>query len=239
MFLLDPPLKFGHPTADNDALTKVLQDWGVTADKDLLLDMNPVGQLEGVGPQVALVAKYDAHPIVDDLKGTATGFPLSRSLTTKDTDKTTVQKLFESSGSSFATTSLNNPKIDTADPKNLKGPLTIAAAGSYTTDKENSEGRFVVVGTSSWAANGFLGFNGNSDLALNAMNWLSSDEDLISIRSKPQETSTFAMTQSQFSWVRFSTQFLLPGAASDRFVRLVAEKIAEASDRCNLPRDKY
>ena len=76
--------------------------------------------------------------------------------------------------------------------------MTIAAAGSYTTGKENSEGRFVVVGTSSWAANSFLGFNGNSDLALNAMNWLSSDEDLISIRPKEQEDRTLNMTPAQF-----------------------------------------
>jgi ABC-type uncharacterized transport system involved in gliding motility auxiliary subunit len=212
MFLIDPPLKIGKATADNTALTDLLQSWGVTADKDLLLDMNPVGQLEGVGPQVALVSKYDAQPIVDDMKGTATGFPLARSLTIKNSDKTNVQKLFESSDSSFATTSLNKPDVDPNDPKNLKGPMTLAAAGSYTTGKENSEGRFVVVGTSSWAANGFLGFNGNSDLALNAMNWLSSDEDLISIRPKEQETSTLNLTQSQFSWVRLSTQFLLPGA---------------------------
>ena len=43
--------------------------------------------------------------------------------------------------------------------------MTIAAAGTYTTGKENSEGRFVVVGSSSWVANSFLSFNGNSDLA--------------------------------------------------------------------------
>lgn len=212
MFLLDPPLKIGKATADNDALTSLLQSWGVTADKDLMLDMNPVGQLEGVGPEVALVSKYDSQPIVDDMKGTATGFPLARSLTIKSADKTNVQKMFESSDSSFATTSLNKASVDPNDPKNLKGPMTIAAAGSYTTGKENSEGRFVVVGSSSWAANGFLGFNGNSDLALNAMNWLSSDEDLISIRPKEQENSTLTMTLSQFSWVRLSTQFLLPGA---------------------------
>ena len=36
------------------------------------------------------------------------------------------------------------------------------------------------IGSSSWAANRFLRVNGNGDLALNAMNWLSSDEDLIS-----------------------------------------------------------
>lgn len=212
MFLLDPPLKIGRPTADNDALDSLLQSWGVSAEKNLLLDLSPVGQLLGVGPTIALVSNYDPHPIVNDMKGTATGFPLSRSLTIKNTDKTTVQKLFESSDSSLATTKLDTPNVNPNDPKNAHGPLTIAAAGTYNTGKEGSEGRFVVVGSSSWVANSFLSFNGNSDLAMNAMNWLSSDEDLISIRPKPPEDRKVNMTGAQFNWVRLSSQFLLPGA---------------------------
>jgi ABC-type uncharacterized transport system involved in gliding motility auxiliary subunit len=177
-----------------------------------LLDLSPVGQLLGVGPTIALVSTYDPHPIVNEMKGTATGFPLSRSLTIKNTDKTTVQKLFESSDSSLATTKLDTPNVNPNDPTNKRGPMTIAAAGTYNTGKENSEGRFVVVGSSSWVANSFLSFNGNSDLALNAMNWLSSDEDLISIRPKPPEDRKVNMTGAQFNWVRLSSQFLLPGA---------------------------
>jgi gliding motility-associatede transport system auxiliary component len=212
MFLLDPPLKIGRPTADNETLDKVLQDWGVTADRDLLLDLSPVGQLLGMGPTVALVSTYDPHPIVNDLKGTATGFPLARSLTIKNTDKSTVQKLFESSDSSLATTKLDSASVNPSDPSNKRGPMTIAAAGVFKTGKENAEGRFVVVGSSSWVANSFISFNGNSDLALDAMNWLSSDEDLISIRPKPPEDRKVNMTSAQFNWVRLSSQFLFPGA---------------------------
>ena len=212
MILLDAPLKFGRPTSDNTALTDLLQSWGVSMDKNLLLDMSPVGQLMGLGPEIALVSTYDTHPIVDEMKGTATGFPLSRSLTVKSTDKTTVQKLFESSATSLATTKLDSPNVNPSDPNNKKGPLTIGAAGSYKTGKENSEGRFVVVGSSAWPANSFITFNGNGDPALNALNWLSSDEDLISIRPKEQENRNVTMTRAQFNWVRLSSQFLLPGA---------------------------
>ena len=211
LFMLDPPLKIGRSEiADNDALTGLLASWGVTPQKDLILDMNPIGQLAGLGPQVALVTSYDSQPIVAEMKGTATGFPLSRSLDVKNEGKSTVQKLFSSSDSSLATSKLNSPDIDPSDPKNKKGPLTLAAAGSYNTGKENSQGRFVVFGSSSWAANSFLKFNGNRDLALNTMNWLSSDEDLISIRPKEQEDRRITMTQAQLSWVRITSQFILP-----------------------------
>jgi len=209
--MLDPPLKLGHEeVADNDALTNLLQTWGVTLNKDLILDLNPLGQIAGLGPQVALVTTYASQPIVDQLRGTATGFPLARSLEIKNTDKTSVQKLFDSSSTSLATSNLSSPSINVNDPKNKKGPLTIGAAGTYNTGKENSQGRFVVVGSSTWAANRFIDFNGNDDLASNTVNWLSSDEDLISIRPKAPEDRRITMTGRQLSWVRATSQFALP-----------------------------
>ena len=211
LFMLDPPLKLGRAEiADNDALTNLLTSWGVNPQKDLILDMNPVGQLIGVGPQVALVSQYSTQPIVSEMKGTTTGFPIARSLDIKSTDKSTVEKLFDSSETSVATTNLSSAEVNVNDPKNKKGAATIAAAGTYKTGKENSQGRFLVVGSSSWAANSFINFNGNRDLALNAMNWLSSDEDLISIRPKDHEDRRITMTRAQMSWVRTTSQFLLP-----------------------------
>ncbi len=211
LLMLDPPLKIGRSEiADNDALTTLLQSWGVTVDKDLILDLNPIGQLAGLGPQVALVTKYDSQPIVSGLKGTATGFPLSRSIEVKNGDKTSVQKLFDSSDTSLATKNLSSPSVDPNDPKNRKGPMTIAAAGTYNTGKQDLQGRFVVVGSSQWAANSFINFNGNSDLALNAVDWLSSDEDLISIRPKDRDDRRVTMTKSQLNLVRSTSQFLLP-----------------------------
>lgn len=211
MFLLNPPLKMGRTEiADNDALSQVLESWGVTANKDLILDLNPIGQLAGLGYEDALVTRYDSHEIVNAMKGNATAFPYSRSLEVKTGDKTTVDKLFESSESSLATEKLDTPRINANDPKNKKGPLTLAAAGSYRTGKENSQGRFVVVGSSDWATNGFLPFNGNHDLAMNAINWLASDEELISIRPKDRDIRTVTMTRSQLSWVGITSLGILP-----------------------------
>jgi ABC-type uncharacterized transport system involved in gliding motility auxiliary subunit len=210
-FMFDPPVQFGRSqVATNDALTNLLQSWGVTLDKDIILDLNPMGQLAGLGPQVALVTTYSGQPIVSQMRGSAVGFPLSRSMQIKNADKTSVEKLFDSSSSSLATYNLSSPEVSVADPNNRKGPLTIAAAGTYNTGKQNSQGRFVVTGSSSWAANRFLGFNGNSDLALNALNWLASDEDLISIRPKQQEDRHVTMTRAQLILVRAISQFVLP-----------------------------
>ncbi len=211
LLMLDPPLKLGRSeVAENDALTSLLLSWGVSLQKDLVLDLNPIGQLFGVGPQVALVSSYDSHPIVNEMKRTATGFPLVRSMDVKNADKTTVQKLFSSSSSSTATHKLNSATVDPNDPMNQKGPLPIAAAGTYNGGTPDAQGRFVVIGSSSWVANSFLGFQGNADLVLNTIDWLSSDEDLISIRPKPPEDRRVTMTRAQLSLVRTVSQFLLP-----------------------------
>ncbi len=211
LFMMDPPLKLGvSGISDNDALAGTLASWGVTLDKDLILDLNPIGQLAGLGPQVALVTSYQSQPIVSAMKGTATGFPLARSIEVKDTSKTSVQTLFDSSGSSLATEKLDSPEVSVNDPKNKKGPMVMAAAGDFETGKPNSQGRFVVVGSSTWASNRFFGFNGNSDLAMNAVNWLASDEDLISIRPKAPEDRRITLTGAQMRMVRITSQFALP-----------------------------
>jgi gliding motility-associatede transport system auxiliary component len=211
LFMLDPPLKIGRKEiSENKALTDLLATWGVTADKDLLLDENPLSQLVGLDATVPLVTTYESHQIVNDLAGTATGFPISRSLDIKNESHTSVSKLFGTSANSYATYNLASAEIRIDPNKDKKGPFTLAAAATYDTGKPNSQGRFVVVGDSRWASNSFLRFNGNRNLALNMMNWLSSDEDLIAIRPKDQEDRRINLTRAQFLMVRSVSQFLLP-----------------------------
>jgi ABC-type uncharacterized transport system involved in gliding motility auxiliary subunit len=211
LFLLDPPLESRSSViAANDALDAVLANWGVTPDKDLVLDQSPIGQLIGVGPEVAVVTHYESQPIVSDLKGTATGFPIVQSLAIQSTGKASVDKLFSSSDTSEAATNLGTGELRVDDPKNKKGPFTLAAAGTFGLGNSGQHGRFVVVGGSTWITNSFLSFNGNGDLALNAINWLASDEDLISIHPKPPEDQHITMTRAQMAFVRIVAVFGLP-----------------------------
>src|SRR4051812_6275272 len=200
MILLDPPLNFARERiGDNKGLTDLLATWGVTEDKDLVLEQNPMGQLFGYGPEIPLVNSYESHPIVNDLKSSFTGFPVSRSLEVKNGDKTTVEKLFSTTDRAIATTKLDSNEINPSDPNNKKGPFVLGAAGSYNTGNTNNPGRFVVIGSSGFITNGMLPFQGNRDLALNAINWLSSDEDLISIRPKAPEDRRLNVNQRQMN----------------------------------------
>jgi ABC-type uncharacterized transport system involved in gliding motility auxiliary subunit len=187
----------------------VLASWGVTVDKDLVLDTSGVGQLYGLGPEIALVSSYGTHPIVAPMKRLASGFPIARSLQVKNGAKTTVEKLFESTEDALATSNLASAEIKSS-PSDKKGPLILGAAGTYNNGKENANGRFIVVGSSSWVANSYLRLAGHRDLFLNMMNWLSADEDLISIRPKEPEDRRLSMTRSQMALAFYSSVLAIP-----------------------------
>ncbi len=183
--------------------------WGVTADKDLVLDTSGVGQLYGLGPEIALVSTYGTHPIVGAMKRLASGFPIARSLEIKNGDKTTVEKLFES------TRRLPSPQPTWRRPKSSRRPPTRKGRSCWAPrdlqlGKEGGGGRFVVVGSSSWVANTYLRLAGNRDLFLNMMNWLSADEDLISIRPKEPEDRRLTMTRSQMALAFYSSVLAIP-----------------------------
>jgi ABC-type uncharacterized transport system involved in gliding motility auxiliary subunit len=212
MFLLDPPLDFQREhIAENTGLTDLLASWGVVLNKDLVLEQNPVGQIVGVGPEIPLISTYESQPIVTDLKNHYTGMPVTRSLEVKSAGgKATVEKLFSTTDSAIATTKLNSNEINPSDPSNKKGPFLLGVAGNYNTGKTNNPGRFVVIGTSGFLDNSMLHFQSNPDLALNAINWLTSDEDLISIRPKETQDRRMNVTQRQMNMFAYTDLIAIP-----------------------------
>ena len=211
LFLMDTPLRIGPQEGNANAdVVKMLADWGVTANDDMALDTSGVGQIFGLGPEVAMVTNYESQAIVRDFKeGVPTAIPLSRTLKIEGNTKVTDDKLISTTDNSFAASSVAGP----IDPKKgVKGPLVLAAAGTYNTGKPGSSGRFVVFGSSQWAANNFLGSRqvANRDLALNTFNWLSADEDLISIRPKETEDRRLEISGNRMNLIFWWSVVLLP-----------------------------
>ncbi len=210
MFMFDNVLRIGRsePAAPNDELAALLASWGVTVNKDLVLDLGGLGQIFGFGPEIPVVVKYESHPITEPLAGDPTAFPLTRSLDTKSEDKTSVSKLVVTGEDSLATTEIG-PGGAVDPKKGKKGPLTLLAAGTYSGPKQ---GRFVVSGTSLWAVNSLAGSRqlGNGDLFVNAINWLSSDEDLISIRPKTPEEQQLNVSGQRLNMLFWLSIFIFP-----------------------------
>jgi ABC-type uncharacterized transport system involved in gliding motility auxiliary subunit len=208
LFMMDPALDIGRsPTDENTALVALFQSWGVTLNKDLALDTSGIGQIFGFHEDVLLVTSYESHAIVRDLKDVATAFPLSRTLDTKNGEKTTVEKLFATGENSFAITNLKSTRISIDPRRDKHGPLTLAAAGTYNGP---TPGRFVVVGCSMWAGNNIIRFNGNRDLFLNMINWLTADEDLISIRPKAPEDRPLNISTQKMNMIFWLSLVIFP-----------------------------
>ena len=195
LFMLDDPVKIGRDQSPTDSpdLLKMLSDWGITVNKDLVLDLSGIGRIFGLGPEIPVLAQYDSHTITRPLERIPTAFPLSRSLDAKSSGNSVVEKLFGTTDDSVSVTEVApNGAIDVK--KGKKGPFTLAAAATITSGSNKS--RIIVVGTSQFALNNLTGSNslGNRDLFSNMVNWLSSDEDLISIRPKEQTNQALNMT---------------------------------------------
>jgi ABC-type uncharacterized transport system involved in gliding motility auxiliary subunit len=204
LFMIDPAIDFGHGDANSGspAIAKMLEGYGVTLDNDLVIDASGVGELFGFNEASPIISKYESHAITSPMSGQATVFPISRSMDVKSP----AEKLFQTSANSYATTKLT-PPISINPAKDKKGPFTLGAAGTTS-----GKGRFVVVGSSSAAANQIFGISqvGNRDLFLNMMNWLTADEDLISIRPKDPEDRRITMTRSQMTVLFYTSVIFFP-----------------------------
>jgi ABC-type uncharacterized transport system involved in gliding motility auxiliary subunit len=74
------------------------------------------------------------------------------------------------------------------------------------------QARVAVFGDSDFAANGAVGIQGNSDLALNALNWLAEQDNLIAIRPREPEDRRITLTADQQARINWLTLLMIPGA---------------------------
>jgi ABC-type uncharacterized transport system involved in gliding motility auxiliary subunit len=180
-----------------------VQTWGITPKDDVIIDLSAASRL--FGQQSPVVGSYESHAITRVMGDNATVFPLARSLEVKYPG----EKLFSTGSASY---SLTNPKLPITDAdldKAAKGPFILGAAA--TIGSGSSAGRVVVVGSSNWIANLILSAPvANRDLALNSFNWLTSDEDLISIRPKEPEDRRLRITGSGMRVIFLTSVIFLP-----------------------------
>jgi ABC-type uncharacterized transport system involved in gliding motility auxiliary subunit len=194
-----------------ESLRKLLGRWGLGLDDDLVIELNPIGQVFGIGPQVPIVQQYEPHPITRDMRNIATLFPLARSLTLAKTPPAgvAVQPLARTTVDSWGETDRQaleqgQVKPDPADPK---GPLTLAAVAT----KEKT--RIVLFGTANLAVNQFINVQGNPDFFLNTMSWLAEQEDQISVRPKDTKSAPVFLNAQQAQAVFWVPVVVLPGLA--------------------------
>ena len=218
LVLLDPP--DDPETTDQSNLVSLIAEWGIDVGNDVVVDASGVGQLLGTDATVPVAATYPPHPITENFE-LLTAFPLARSITPIDggANGRTAQMFIRTSERSWAETSMDElasgeVAMDDADSP---GPVSIGAAVSIAVDVADDgseeqasdsgndesnnaappQARLAVIGDSDFASNSALGIQGNRDLALNTINWLAQQENLISIRPRQPEDRRITLTTAQ------------------------------------------
>ncbi len=233
LVLMDPPEK---GQTDQPNLAAFLHDWGIEASNTIVLDTSGIGQMLGTDASVPVAASYPAHPITDRFQ-LMTAYPVARAVTPVDggVNGHTAQPLVQTSPQSWAEadiaslTSGGRVSFD-ASKGDKQGPITLGAAVSAPAtatppapaadpnkpaDKPEPEtkpeSRVVALGDSDFAANAFLGIQGNRDFFMNAVNWLAQQENMIAIRPREPEDRRITLTADQQQRIMLLSIFVIPG----------------------------
>jgi ABC-type uncharacterized transport system involved in gliding motility auxiliary subunit len=207
LFELDPVTADHQQPANLDS---ILSAWNIKLGNNIAIDASGMGRLFGAGPEIPLVVDYGDSPITKTLQRTMTFFPLAQTVMPADPSKPDPQitELLKTSSSSFTTPKL--AREVSYDPKtDMKGPLSLGVSAEKKVDDKTA--RLVVIGDSDFASNEAIGQSSNGDLFFNAVDWLASDQNLISIRPKVAKSRNVNLTESQETALRWADIFALPG----------------------------
>ena len=230
--MLDPSLNSAKEP--NQGLVDLMNKWGVTISNDLVLDrIRPAFFLvSGSQPEAPTLSDFEFHQITQEVYRPVT-FQLARSVTPKtnvgsELNITSLVKTTDEIGGSWGETKRRTdgafePDLSYAEGEDTPPPVSLAVAvqrestesttgdNSSADTPEESKTRIVVVGDSDFANNFFFHGTGGGDFFLNAVNWLTLEEDLIAIRPvDPSERSLRMMTPHEVAFVQMTAIFLIP-----------------------------
>ena len=153
--------------------------------------VDPTAQMMKVkDPSFAITTNYPSHAITRDFQYISI-FPKAVGIV-HDAVKENWQAtpFLQTVARSWSETGILKGAIDYNADKDIVGPLTIGLALSLKekTEKENSDKkknnqRIVILGDGDFLSNTYLGNQGNLNIGHNIINWLSNDDDFISIPS--------------------------------------------------------
>ena len=208
---LDPPDKADAPPLTN--LIALAHDWGIDVGNNIVVDASGMGRLIGTDASVPVAANYPSHPITEKFR-LVTAFPLARSVTAVPAASTGTRHRTSSrprqqlggdghggpvhDGQGRATTRRKTRGPGDAGSGDVGTRRRTAPAPTPGKDAKDEppkpEMRLVVIGDSDFAANSALGIQGNRDLFMNTIGWLSQQENLISIRPKDADDRRITLT---------------------------------------------
>src|SRR6185436_10456299 len=94
--------------------------------------------------------------------------------------------------------------------RDVRGPVTVSVVLERKV-KDKSQ-RVVVVGTSQFLSNQYVGMLANLDLGTNMLNWLAEDENLISVQPRSRVDTEFTLGRTGLTFIGLWFLLALPAA---------------------------
>ncbi|HRD02322.1 MAG TPA: GldG family protein [Candidatus Saccharicenans sp.] len=219
LFMIDPETTTG--------LEAWLANYGIRIENDIVVDR--VSRLLGGDYFMPAVTEYEMHEITKNFRY-ATFYPLSRSIELTDSkpEGLTLTPIAKTSANSWSERQLDQSEVSFDPDKDKAGPVSLVVVGSkkVTINNPNEpdktaedqeinsfsdrELRLAVFGDSDFITNKYYNFSGNGNFFLNTINWLTEEEDLISIQPRTQVPRMIQLSPSQGRLLMFVSIILLP-----------------------------
>ena len=177
--------------------------------------VDPTAQMMNVNdPSFALITSYPSHALTRDFQYMSI-FPkavgIIHAAVKKDWQITPFLKTVPRS---WSETGALKGTIDYNQDKDIVGPLTIGLAlERKRTDKENKiekQQRVVILGDGDFLSNSYLGNQGNLNMGNNIINWLSNDDNFISIPSSNAADKLITISELTGALIGLFFLILLP-----------------------------
>lgn len=177
--------------------------------------VDPDAQKMGAPANWALGASYLPHPVTFNFN-LLTAFPYARALGREDamgrenSNPWHISTLVEGAAQGWVS---SNPVVAPKKPRfdknrDIPGPVSLALA--LQRNIKDREQRIVVVGSGSFLANAYSGNGGNLDLGINMVNWLTHEENLITMQPRATRDSAITLSKTQLTVIIVGFLIVLP-----------------------------
>ncbi|MFQ5659451.1 MAG: GldG family protein [Gammaproteobacteria bacterium] len=208
-------LWLGDP-GDRHGLDSVADFLGIEFQPGTIIDI--AGRLIGIDDStITLVTKklYGGHPALSRFNY-ATLFPMATAVSAKKAKSWKVTPLVTSASHTWLERGKLEGKVGFDPDTDVKGPFTIAL--SLERNKNQAQGgefvskqqRIIVSGDGDFLSNTYIGNSGNLELGIRFINWLSRDDDFLSIPARTLEDRQFDVPKLTAGIIGFGFLIVLP-----------------------------
>ncbi|MEY2453178.1 MAG: gliding motility-associated transport system permease protein [Acidimicrobiaceae bacterium] len=205
-------LVLADPAADVD-LSALLEPMGLGLERGVVFEGEASSVVNGDEASPIVHSYSSAHPVVRGLPPTY--FPGVQEVTVDEllhVPGLTVSRLADTSSLSYLET---EPLVPSFDPAlDTGGPITIAAAADRSrvaSEAKVARVRVVVVGDVDFATSSFVNEAANGRFLLQAVGWLTLDDELIPLSSNLPKNRPLDLTDARVAYARALGILMIPG----------------------------